>query len=147
MRRRVGLCALGVVLAMAAASASLRSETENRESLDELAAARVKVAERALRIIELRRRAPSTQPSSETLEGETIAWWRRLMEAELDLSKTKAERVAAVRGYVDSLTKRHEEFQALHEANRVIPGQGQELVEYSLLEAKERLIRLEGESE
>ncbi len=94
------------------------------------------------------RTAPQTvrDVAFRTSEDE-IAWWRRLMETEVELSKTREERIAAVRGYVDRLAKRHEQMPALSEAGRVPPGTDMELVEYSLLEAKKLLIEVRAEEE
>lgn len=143
MGRPVGLCVLGIALVSMAVVGSLRSETEKAEGLDELAAARVKVAEGALEKIELRSRitAPALEEGREMKS--LIAWSQRLMEAKLDLSNTTAERAAAVQAHMDRLAKSREMMQELHAIGRTASGDELDLIEYSLLEAKGLLIKVQ----
>ncbi len=141
MKRRVVLCLSGVALAFAAVVGSLRSETDKAESLDELAAARVKIARRALERAELRRLGPVSGVEDGRDEKGLVAWSRRLLEAELDVSQTKAQRMAAAQANVDRMTKMHTRMQELHNMGR-LPGDDADLAEYYLVEAKELLIGL-----
>lgn len=147
MERRVGIVVVVVALASLAVVGGLRSETDTQENAKELAAARVQVARRALNRVEVRRTAsPVTwdEPGSE-MKG-IVAWSRRLMEAETDMSTTKTERLAAVRGHLERL----ENWRTILEVQRDTPrgdADDLDLVQYYLLEAKELLITMEKERE
>ncbi len=147
MERRVGIGIVGIALASLAVVGSLRSETETAENAKELAAARVQVARRALKRIEVRRAASpvSWDESGSNMKG-IVAWSRRLMEAETDVSVTKTERVAAVSGHLDRLKN----WRTILEVQRDTPrgdADDLDLVQYYLLEAKELLIAMQAERE
>ena len=137
MGRRVVVAGLAVFLILLAVGGSLRSETQGKQGLDELARAKVEVARRALERIELRRTStPGPGPEARNV----IAWSRRLMEAETAVAQNRAEKIAAAQGHVDRMNTWYEIAVAQHEL-ALASGDSLDILEYYRLEAKERLLR------
>ncbi len=145
MGKRVGIGCVAVALTFLAVVGSLRSESEKGETVNELAAARAQVARRALERAKVRRTTvPLGWDTPHIGMTESVAWSRRLMEAEVDMSATDTERREAIRGHADRL----ESWRAIAEAQRNTPrggGEDLDLVQYYLLEAKELLVELQAE--
>ncbi len=115
--------------------------------MDELAAARVKIARRAMEKIELRRLGPAPGVGDGRDEKSLVGWSRRLMEAELDVAESKAQRIAAVQANVERLAEMHVRMTELQKIGRLDSGDDADLAEYYLVEANELLIELRANGE
>lgn len=146
MHKQTIIIAIVVVTFFGLASESIVHAEDDPESLKELAKARAAIARRQIDQIERSLFDPPSllgsvrQPGRIDLEAFS-AWSRRLMEAQIDLADTPADRDAGIRAHIDRLEKWLRATKELlqGEVAGVSPSDIDKL-EYEVLEAKTLLI-------
>lgn len=139
MFRRMTLA--GAVLGfIAVGGMALRSAPDEPEDPSALAEARMKIARQFYEIAN----DPRSQPAGGTPDYEAIVLWSgRWMDAQLDMSDQRTDRIAAIRAHIERLKKW--ELPLEHLANRAVTSRRDvDLIKFHRLEAEFRLAKAEG---
>lgn len=148
MRTRWILGSAVTVLVLTLAGGFLRSATREEPGLKDLAKSRITIARRALDQIEQFLKAPpdarAGDPafSMELLE-QRIAWSRRWMDSQLDLSDSRQACADAIRDHINRLEKWLAPMRELARGGAAsgVSQSHVDLLEYAILEAKAALLK------